>query len=354
VEILFRYHGADLTESQRRLDATVRSEFADGILCIRPGQHPVSLCLERGPTDSVTYAWSEHNVDIEFRRSWQHIRNRRAHVSLVHFVFQGELQVSVPGASYLVKPGNCAIINVDEPFISRAVVGRKGFFEAAYAALPEHLALTHLLRAMTLQAPLKLEPSQQAVFEKILELIRLKSTQPGSEIGRLLSDAFLEALSDSFAGLEIGAAESDTVTDRRFNDIQSYIGKCFTSTDLSVPHVARACGISPRYLAFVLKARQTTYSELLWGHRLARAKEWLCMRAFHRYPIRRVAKMSGFKTAAHFSRVFKVAYGNSPGEYRRLNQSVTQHAAPGHRQLSTPRTRRGLCDRHTPRQRRRN
>jgi transcriptional regulator GlxA family with amidase domain len=65
-----------------------------------------------------------------------------------------------------------------------------------------------------------------------------------------------------------------------------------------------------------LKANNTSFSELLWSQRLPKAREWLVADSFERYPIHKIATMAGFKSAAHFSRMFKSAYKVSPKEYR--------------------------------------
>jgi transcriptional regulator GlxA family with amidase domain len=46
------------------------------------------------------------------------------------------------------------------------------------------------------------------------------------------------------------------------------------------------------------------------------AVEWPSVAATRNYSIREVAFMSGFKSAAHFSRRFKATYGRPPRKYR--------------------------------------
>jgi AraC family transcriptional regulator, positive regulator of tynA and feaB len=72
----------------------------------------------------------------------------------------------------------------------------------------------------------------------------------------------------------------------------------------------------------VLRANNTSFSDLLWSQRLPSARDWLVSESFRRYPIHKVACMAGFKSAAHFSRMFKSAYGISPKEYRAQHEGV--------------------------------
>jgi transcriptional regulator GlxA family with amidase domain len=73
----------------------------------------------------------------------------------------------------------------------------------------------------------------------------------------------------------------------------------------------------------VLKANNTSFSDLLWSQRLPKARDWLVTDSFRRYPIHKIASMAGFKSAAHFSRMFKSAYHVAPKEYRAQHVSTT-------------------------------
>jgi AraC-like DNA-binding protein len=107
-------------------------------------------------------------------------------------------------------------------------------------------------------------------------------------------------------------------------DIQNYISRNLTNPDLSYDEVAAKCGISPRYLCHLLKANNTSFSHLMWSQRLPKARDWLASGPLHDYPIHEIAFMAGFKSAAHFSRMFKSTYGYTPKEFRMLNHDAIQ------------------------------
>jgi transcriptional regulator GlxA family with amidase domain len=75
----------------------------------------------------------------------------------------------------------------------------------------------------------------------------------------------------------------------------------------------------------VLKANNTSFSDVLWNLRLLKARDWLVSDPFQQYPIHKIAGMSGFKSAAHFSRMFKSTYGVPPKAYR-AGQGATEEA----------------------------
>ena len=103
---------------------------------------------------------------------------------------------------------------------------------------------------------------------------------------------------------------------------------------LSTAMVARGCGISPRYLYYLLKADNTTFSKLVWSQRLEKAREWLASKELLEHPIREIAFMAGFKDAAHFSRIFKAAFGTSPKDYRTEARKQAERAE----QVGRPKT----------------
>src|SRR3546814_11519643 len=80
--------------------------------------------------------------------------------------------------------------------------------------------------------------------------------------------------------------------------------------------VAKGCGISPRYLSFLLKLHGTPFSPLIWDKRLESAGRWLSSSTPAAASISEVAYKVGFKSPAHFSRMFNRTFQLSPRAYR--------------------------------------
>ncbi len=79
---------------------------------------------------------------------------------------------------------------------------------------------------------------------------------------------------------------------------------------------ASAIGISERYLHKLFAHRGLKYSRLVLERRLVAAKSMLSCSNFFKDSIGLIAYQSGFKSQAHFSRVFRAHYGLSPQQYR--------------------------------------
>jgi len=326
MQTVYAYSGRDLAESRRALSVMVHNEFTDGEVEIQPTGGEVRSVIRKGLSQPVLFMRSVNGADISFRRCWHHIRARKAAVRLLYFVFQGEMRVASSVGSYSVKPGQCALINADAPFYSGTFIGERGTFECGLAVVPEHLVLSRLPWAKGLHGAFEIGAEYRPVVTGLLELLCGEGDCLSDRTAESLAAGFLESVSDGVGDQFAAAAEPQSLMERRFADIQACIRKYLTSTDLTCEWVAQHCGISPRYLCYVLKANNTSFSDLLWNQRLPRARDWLLTDAYRRYPIHKIAGMAGFKSAAHFSRMFKSAYSMSPKEYRASHASADSEA----------------------------
>jgi AraC family transcriptional activator of tynA and feaB len=323
MQTVYAYSGRDVAESRRTLAAMVHHEFTDGDVEIDPPvAGEVRSLIRKGLNQPIQFMRSVNGTGISFRRCWHHIRARKAATRLLYFILQGEMKVVSSGSAYTVKPGQCALINADEPFLSRTFIGERGTFECALAVVPEHLVLSCMPWGKGLKTAFEVDADHRQVVTGLLDLLCFEGDHMGRQTAQSLAEAFLQSISDSVGGRLAHAAQPTSLVDKRFADIQECIHKHLTSADLTCDRVAAYCGISPRYLCYVLKANNTSFSDLLWGKRLPKARDWLVSEAFQRYPIHKIACMAGFKSAAHFSRMFKSAYALSPKEYRVSRSSV--------------------------------
>ena len=150
------------------------------------------------------------------------------------------------------------------------------------------------------------------------------------ESAQLLLESALTVLGRAIHDSDTGVPARQTVSSRRLQDVLRYIEVHLSDPNLSTTMVARGCGISPRYLSFLLRLHGTSFSTLVWEQRLQKAKNWLCSTKAHEVSISEVAYSMGFKSPAHFSRMFKRVFNVNPREYR---ANPPQQAPARHRQL---------------------
>ncbi|MFF8971854.1 helix-turn-helix domain-containing protein [Streptomyces sp. NPDC014995] len=98
--------------------------------------------------------------------------------------------------------------------------------------------------------------------------------------------------------------------------IQVFIDRHLADPDLTPDAIARAHQISVRYLHKLFQTEDVTVSRWIQRRRLQECRRELARREAAGRTIAAVARRWGFTSAAHFSRVFRDAYGLSPAEWR--------------------------------------
>jgi AraC-like DNA-binding protein len=76
------------------------------------------------------------------------------------------------------------------------------------------------------------------------------------------------------------------------------------------------------------------FNEFVNKYRLIEAKELLCSKNHNIYTNEHIAEMSGFGSAASFSRVFKESEGITPGNYRNKMQDNSHNTSNEKKEIS--------------------
>jgi AraC-like DNA-binding protein len=103
--------------------------------------------------------------------------------------------------------------------------------------------------------------------------------------------------------------------------IMEYLREHLADADLSADTIARAHNISVRHLYATLAKSDISLGDWIRAHRLEECRRALGRPASHGTTITALAAQWGFADGAHFSRLFKEAYGLSPREWRTLKGS---------------------------------
>lgn len=312
---IFSCNGSNATEFRRNYGEIVRREFYDGDLDVDNADN-IDVTFQKALDHPIALMRISSSTGISYRRNISHIRQNKIGVRVIWFVRYGSLKIVRSNQTCLADAGECAILDSNAPFHARAMVDENRLFEAVQAVVPAHLFLTHLPSAMEFASSFMVSQGDRHVIKRLLDLLFDEGDYLTRNVAEHLVDAFLETLSDYIRNVDVGPTHRRSVVDKRLADIEAYIARNLTDPELSYDEVAHKCGISPRYLCHVLKAKNTSFSHLLWSQRLPRARDWLASEPLREYPIHEIAYMAGFKSAAHFSRMFKSEYGMTPKEYR--------------------------------------
>ncbi|MFI7613271.1 helix-turn-helix domain-containing protein [Nonomuraea terrae] len=101
--------------------------------------------------------------------------------------------------------------------------------------------------------------------------------------------------------------------------VHAFIEQRLGDAELDPATVAAAHHVSVRLLHRLFESEHTTVAAWIRRRRLERCRADLADPAFAHLPVSAVGARWGLPDAAHFSRLFRSAYGMPPAEYRRAN-----------------------------------
>ncbi len=116
-----------------------------------------------------------------------------------------------------------------------------------------------------------------------------------------------------------GGGERGAPAPALLGQVKAHIERHLGDPALGPGPIAAAHFITPRYLHRLFEAEGCTVSEWIRHSRLERCRRDLADSALARETILAVATRWGMPDGAHFSRVFRAAYGCSPREFRALS-----------------------------------
>jgi AraC-like DNA-binding protein len=155
---------------------------------------------------------------------------------------------------------------------------------------------------------------------------------------QLLLESALAVVADAMKDNENCILVRQSLPDRRLQDVLRFIDIHLSDPGLSATLVAQACDMSPRYLSYLLKQHGTPFSDLVWDKRMKIASRWLSSTRPGDISIAEIAFRVGFKSPAHFSRMFKRVYNKGPREYRSACLAKPAEKAPGDFSVNTSST----------------
>jgi AraC-like DNA-binding protein len=133
-----------------------------------------------------------------------------------------------------------------------------------------------------------------------------------------LGDAVLDLLAATFAEqLQLGSLVSPETHRRALTlKIHAFISERLGDAELSPTQIAAAHHISLRYLHRLFEGEGHTVNGWIRSQRLERCRRDLTDPRHTGTSVSAIAAHWGLPNPAHFSRLFKAAYGAAPGEYR--------------------------------------
>ncbi len=276
----------------------------------------IDVHAEKKAVGSCSIIHIRSRTKQSFMRSWSHIREDATDVIVLWFVKRGRLCISHQSGTSIAEAGDFAITKSMTPFSIECQTDDESMHEVLHVIVPTHILrrfIPHEVRSGFAV------PGSGRAF-RIAENILTEVFQDGDELSehtqQLLVESALQVVAEAIKDREDCTLVRQSLPDRRLQEVLRYIDIHLSDPGLSTAMVAEACGISQRYLSFLLKQNGTPFSDLVWDKRLKIASRWLSSSRPSDISIAEIAFRVGFKSPAHFSRMFKRVYKKGPREYR--------------------------------------
>ncbi|KMO81985.1 helix-turn-helix domain-containing protein [Mycolicibacterium obuense] len=245
---------------------------------------------------------------------------RRADPELYKFGLQvsGDCVIEQNGRQAHLRPGDFAIYDTSRPYRLRFGDDFRmtiAMFPRSLVRLPEkHMAELTAVRLA----------GDTGLGSLIAPLMRglgadLGGTRP--VIATHLGDAVVDLVTAAFAEQMQRPLEEDSAGAHRMLVAQAskFIDEHLTDSELCSKTVADAHFVSVRLLQKAFEAEGMSATALIRTRRLERCRRDLVDPGCRHLPIALIGHRWGFPDAAHFSRLFRNAYGASPREFRKAN-----------------------------------
>lgn len=314
-ETLFVFDKRNYMDCQKSFRGSRNQEYYLGEYTIETGS-TIDVRADRKAVGSCSIIRLRSKTKLTFRRTWTHIREDGTDVAVLWFVKRGKLCVSHQSGHSIAKAGDFAITKSLAPFVIECQPDEDTLHEVLHVIVPTHLMRRVIPQEIKTGFTMPASLRELAIAERILGDIFDDCDELPEHIAQLLVDSALLVISDAIKARDACNPARQSIAEKRLHDVLRYIEMHLSDPKLSISTVAKGCGISPRYLSFLLKLHGKPFSTLVWDRRLEIAGQWLAVSNATEVAISEIAYKVGFKSPAHFSRMFKRVYKMSPREYR--------------------------------------
>ena len=323
-ETLFVFDERNYQNCQSAFRGARNQEYYLGDYSIEGGS-VIDVRADKKAVGSCSIIRLRSKTRLTFRRSWSHIREDATDVTVLWFVKRGRLCVSHQSGYSVAKAGDFLITKSMTPFFIECQTDDESVHEVLHVVVPTHVLRRFFPYEVRTGFSVSAAGHEFVVAEHILTDVFEDRGELADPTAQLLLDSALSVLSEAIKGRDVRPPVRQSVSDKRLQDVLTFIEIHVSDPKLSITTVAKGCGISHRYLSFLLKVHGTPFSTLIWEKRLKMASRWLCSSKPSEVSVSEIAYRVGFKSPAHFSRMFKRVFKVSPREYRSSDSAAAVH-----------------------------
>jgi AraC family transcriptional activator of tynA and feaB len=319
-ETLFVFDKGNYRECQNTYRGEKNQEYYLGDYQIEAGS-VIDVRADRKAVGSCSIIRLRSRTRLSFRRSWSHIREDATDVAVLWFVKRGTLRISHQNGQSIAEAGDFALTRSMTPFYIECQTDGESLHEVLHVIVPAHVFRRFVPHEIKAGFTLSGTRREFGIAERILLEVFDDGGELRDGVEQLLLDSALAVVADAIKESASVAPVRQSLPDIRLQDALRYIDVHLSDPGLTIAMVADANEISPRYLSFLLKQNGTPFSELIWDKRMDIASRWLASTRPGDISIAQVAFKVGFKSPAHFSRMFKRVFKKGPREFRAACQA---------------------------------
>lgn len=324
-ETLFEFDKHNYLRCQDGYRGSHNEEYYLGDYSIEPAS-VIEVRAERRAVGAYSIIRVRSRTRMTFRRSWSHIRQDGIDVAVLWFVKRGTLTIDQHMDRCTAHAGDFAATTSATPLFTECLTDDDSMYETLQVVVPAYVLRRLFPSDWNSAFHLSLHGQVFAIAERMLKDIFDDTGELSDKVAATVVESALLVLSDAIKSRRMRPEPRQRQADTRIKEALKFIDVHLTNSELSIAMVARACGISERYLFSLLREHGTPFRELVWDRRLKAAKQWLSSTKATETMVSEVAYRSGFKSPAHFSRAFKRAFAMNPCECRVPEGPARTHA----------------------------
>lgn len=252
-------------------------------------------------------------------RKWDHIRTNPSETYMLWFPLSGHVEITQDNAhGNVIQPGDFIINYSDRPAKARSYCHENDLFRLISVTMPSHVLRSYIPRIDYICGhKLCCRSGPPKIGFEIFRQILAEGDTCSLDFLSMLSLTALQALSEAIRSNVSKAPDKSGSQNFSLKRVTRFIDQHFSVQGLSADDVARGCNISVRSLHYLLRREHTSFATYLWSTRLRQADAWLSDPEFGHFNIVDIAYMAGFRSAAHFSNIYRTKFGVTPCEARK-------------------------------------
>ncbi|MEE2732039.1 MAG: helix-turn-helix transcriptional regulator [Pseudomonadota bacterium] len=314
-EKLFAFDERNYHECQSTFRGENNQEYYLGEYSIDGGSK-IDVRADKKAVGAYSIIRLQSRTNLSFRRTWSHIREDATDVTVLWFVKRGSLYINHQAGTSLAHAGDFLVTKSMAPFSMECRTDEQDLHEVLHIVVPSHIFRKFVSAEINAGFCTSAKKREFRIAEAMLTEVYDDSEELSERVEHILVDNALAVLAERLKNCEDSLHERQSLSQKRRQDVLRFIEIHLSDPKLSAEMVAQACGISRRYLSHLMRQHGTSFPSLIWDWRLKTAHEWLSSSMADDISISEVAFRIGFKSPAHFSRLFKRVYKVSPREYR--------------------------------------